>query len=279
MIALLLLACAGRDAADTGARFDPLAAAGCEATATLDEGRDSQVDSRTTSTYGPAAEELERRVDQGDDGVIDEVLRWTWDAEGHPLTLEVDEGDDGVVDSAQAFTWTQGLLTRTETDNDGDGVPDQLELRSYDAGERLERLEQDFGADGVVEEVCVFTWQVSSETGSAYVGEAPCEAGGRVLNVRTLQLDEAHRTTRERRDINDGDLIEDSRWAWSDEGLERSAGFERTRREGVSDRWSQVSWYSPEGLLQVELRSWSLADGADSSLEEETSVAWSCGGG
>lgn len=276
MLALILLACGGRHPVDSGGRFDPLAAAGCEAHFSLDLGRDGEPEELWTSTYGPTGGELERLLDLDADGGPDEAWTWTRDEQGQPLSWSVDADMDGAVDASLHYTWVEGRLTETGTDTNADGVIDQLETRTYDAEARLMLLETDFQADGRPEEVCTYTWAQASEPGSAWIAEAPCEAEGRVVNVRTLQLDEALRVTRERRDINEGDLVEDSRQAWNSEGLISGGSYTLSRRGEQSDAWVETYWYSPEGLLLAVVRSWSVADGGSSDLEEETSVSWSC---
>ena len=143
----------GIDTVDTG--FEPRDIPwACYGRGTIDYGDDGLVDLYRYEAYDPDHPDRLIRVeeDRWDTGDIGRFIDYAYDDRGNRILEAFGDGPTGVIELTLAWVYDDAdrLLEHT-IDTDGDGDPDYVEERAYDAGGQPLSLEQDLDGDGDVD--------------------------------------------------------------------------------------------------------------------------------
>ena len=101
-----------------------------------------EVTGRSEIERDGAGNPIERRIDEDGDGAWDEITTYVWSANDELLEQVIDLYGDGVVDQTLTLVWQGGMVYERHLDATGDGMPEVSWELTYDADDRLERIEQ-----------------------------------------------------------------------------------------------------------------------------------------
>jgi hypothetical protein len=127
-----------------------------------DMGADDDLDFELRYTYDEAGHTLTEEWDYEGDGVIDSRTTFTYDLDGTAATRTEDSDGDGAIDRTSTYVYDRdGVLIAEDFEvpiDDGAPIPGRLTYL-YDRAGRLVRTEEDFGLDGVLDEVTDLTYE------------------------------------------------------------------------------------------------------------------------
>ena len=194
-------------------------------------------DQTYTWVYDDRHHLLELRDDRGSDGTIDHVERYETDEAGRWLTRRYDEGDDGVDDRAYTYTYdAEGLLIELSYVSD---TSSYVDIYGYDAQGRLVRLETDDDGDAVPDHVEVGVWD---DAGVTY--DVDLQGDGAVDWFRREVYDGEQLVEETVHDATTGALTWRETYAYDSEGRPTLTSYD-VDGDGVFDSEATHSWSCP----------------------------------